>query len=310
MKDSTRVLCVMLCIVIYFSYRMGVFLQPTGGILMGGESGIYLYPFHDEKQVQVFFSNPNYEFYGDPFIQDGKFFCTSSFDKKRDERINTLFMVNSGDPSAQSGEILMQVPGEIHYPVISKDLKTVYFLRGRQLCKYDRVLGLETKVNHDSLDPYSKILLVDAQTIIYATENREETEQGEVTWERNIVLYRMDGHREILIRDAEAPAWLEEGESIFYSTTARDCYVYNILTKENTKVSDIRYTLTPVFSPDKKHYIAWSNPRFRIVGHGVQSCYVVSLNGKEEKEIKRIPMKMDGVADVWWVASDEVDKCF
>lgn len=224
--------------------------------------------------------------------------------------MNTLFMVENGNPSAQDGEILMQVPGEIHYPVISSDLQTVYFLRGRRLCKFDRLLGSETEVNQDSLDPYSKILLADNQTIIYATENRIVNEQGDATWERNIVLYRMDGGKEILIRDAEALNWFVEKESIFYSTSARECYVYNLFTKEQTKASEIRIALNPAFSPDKKYYIAWRSPRFRIVGHGMESCYVVSLDGKVAKEIKRFPMVQDEAAKVWWVASDEVDKCF
>lgn len=306
MKDYVKVLCIIICVIIYFCFRMGVFLHPEGGILMGEQSGIYLYPFDDKKPAQLYFSNPDYAFYNDPFIQDGKFFCMSHFDKKRNERMNTLFMVNNGDTSVQNGEILMQVPGEIHAPIISMDLKIVYFIRGDRLCKYDRISGLETKVNNDTLAPYAKILLVDDQTIIYATENREEDDQGEVKVTNNIILYRMDGSKEILIRDAGAPTWLKEKESIFYSTITRECYVYNILSKENTKVSDVRFAINPVFSPDKKYYITWNSPRFRIVGHGLESCYVTSLNGKMEKEIDRVPMKQDGAAKVWWIASDEV----
>lgn len=83
MKDYQKVLCVLGCVIVYFCYRMGVFLQPTGGILLGGESGLYLYPFNENKPVQLFFSNSDYEFYNEPFIQDGKFFCMSHFDKKK-----------------------------------------------------------------------------------------------------------------------------------------------------------------------------------------------------------------------------------
>lgn len=269
------------------------------------KDGVYIASLDQQSEMRQFYSH-YYELYDFPFMQDNNFFCVGY---KEEFTESTLLMVEGGLPSKKETTVLMKVKGNIKFPVITKDLNLIYYIKGlrepkkgykNSLCRYDRSTQKEYVLVEGGVDENSKILLCIDGSVIYVREEPHipnSTDKSRVKY--SIHQLFPSGETKILVENSKSQVWLEEDKSILFSGknketgVFKDIYRYDLETQENTFICNQYWRYSPTISPDKKHLIFSINTQY-----GGLYYYLASVDGKKAKEIQQL--RSSNSQPFWW----------
>lgn len=307
MKDSTRVLCVMLCIVIYYLYRVGAFMHPDGVILFTTANGVYSYSFDDGGSRKLIFSSPDYQEFDYAFSKDDVIYCVGTPRQSQgvEERSQLLAMKRnaSGDHTA---EVVAETKGIIHSPAFTTDLQAVFYLKKGALFKYEIAAKRETRINQENYIPNAHLLIAQDGTILCTIYDKSDQ------YLYHIAKIATDtGEKEILIKGGHILTWLEEGQIFLYTSAYGVLHSYDLQKKKSTKLGDVDLAIAPIVNPDQGYLLAWgpqgleidlkSSSFIRFPTHGMTTCYVTSFDGKQAKNL-HVFVAQDGcISQMYWV---------
>lgn len=99
--------------------------EGPAGRFKGTSAGIYVVSPSEKSQLELFFKDPAATSFDFPLVQDKKFFCVG-YDWIDKKELSRLYMVDPILPENNQGKVIMEVDGHISFPVIAKNLKTIY----------------------------------------------------------------------------------------------------------------------------------------------------------------------------------------
>lgn len=300
---------------------MGMFLAPEGYLLghlypficrKCPEDGIYKVPLEKKEIPTLFFRYPGYEQYGYPFLQDGKFFCvgyhSDDWENYDVAKRSALFMAEDARRvQPGSAEILVETIGTMESPVLSDDLRYVYYRKyeNQYLYKFDRETKTESKVSDDDLERGANILLLEDQSVIYGREGNSSMKY----YGYDIVQVKKDGERKVLIENASKPIWYEK-EKVFLYSNGKKNYFYDLQREESVEIegSTENWLRMPQFSPDKQYLVGVGPTRHLayFIGERLRRYYITTLNGQERLEFTWLPYYLSEEA-AWWCRKDEIE---
>jgi len=293
----------------YYTWKNGAFMNIQGTLLVPinfdtidkeGKSGFYEIVFPKGTVDRLYFSDDRYEKYMYPSMKKGIFFCVA---KKKAIGEFVLLEVREEQVSE-----LMHSDKEIHFPVVSEDLNSIWYLNYEKnenkiaskksewntisLWKYNRKTGMKEKLFDDHIS-FSSSILVTLDDSIILTQNSDEGDS-------KIIQVSPTGDINVLIAQSNSPAWYEEGKSILYRDVKKQINKYDLKTGEITNLgSDNRWwRYSPVVSPDKKYLVINDYELLYVFGgERDNQLKVISVDGKVECAVKFAKQ----TSDIMWL---------
>lgn len=294
MKRWQKGLLIIVVLLCYGTYKIllaqGEFLHVQGQILIplkqtegpvSVSDGVYIITLDGTKKRELFFQDKGWGGYAFPWVQDHRFFCVGyryHEDRSLQSHISRFYMVEQMRRTENAATVLMETPGMIFNPAITKDMRLVYYRReDEKLYCFDRKTGKESQIDGDKLVKDSSILVADDGAVIYCVEA-----------DYALVKRMPDGKKEILLQGAWRPLWYEQGKSILYVLIRKDLSserrLYRLADKSSVKISDYTYTARAL-SPDKQ-CLAYTASGY---WDPADTVCVVSMDGREERTFGSFP---------------------
>lgn len=298
-KKHKAVYILLTSLAIYVFYY-GTFISPKGNLLCSYHQvyspnyadGVYIVPFDKAKSVQLFFKLEGSWAYGYPYIQDGKFFCRLLRNNKNLEEgvDSTLVMVDdykNNIANKDAVQILMAVPGFVQSPIITKDLKNIYYKKEDKLYAFNQETGKERQISEDKIEADSNLLLARDQNVIYTKYSIRKEGDRYIT-EHSIIELYPNGETKVLIENGRYPAWYEKDKSIIYSSDKRVTYIYHLATGEQEDLGPDDWLGSPIVSPDRKYMLVErKNPASSPCG-GNDAEYTYFVTRPHSVEMKKM----------------------
>jgi len=294
-----------------YSWKNGAFMNIQGTLLVPincdtiakeEKSGFYEIILPKGTVDRLYFSDDRYEKYMYPSMKKENFFCVA---KKKETGEFVLLKVREGEVSE-----LMNSDKEIHFPVVSEDLNSIWYLNYEKnenkigsensewniisLWKYNRKAGTKEKLFDDHIN-FSSAILVTPDDSIILTQNSDE-----VDGYSKIIRVSPTGDINVLLAQANSPAWYEEGKSFLYRDVKKQINKYDLETGAITNLgSDNRWWwYSPVVSPDKKYLVINDYALLYVFGgERDNQLKVISVDGKVECAIKLAKR----TSDIMWL---------
>lgn len=277
----------------YYNWKHGAYMDIEGTLLLpinfnekttNKKAGVYqIFPLAGISD-KPYFSDDRYEKYAYPFFNGADFICVA---KKKETEDNVLL----GVENSHINEI-MTSNKSIHFPVVSSDLNTIWYLQSEEndnktawitsLWKYNRVKGMKEKLFDDRINLSSGILVAPDKSIILVQQS------GKLDGYSKIIRIFPAGEINVLLTQSNSPAWYEEGKSILYRDIKKQINKYDFETGEITNLgSDDRWWMyPPVVSPDKKYLLITEYALIQTFGgERERRLKVISINGRVEREM-------------------------
>lgn len=297
-------------VVYLYSMKASVSIKPENELLLiplritdhadtpygGNPAGIYVISPNEKSKYKLFFADLKVRSFDFPLVQDKKFFCVG-YDSIAQKDVSKLYLVDPILPENNRGEIIMQVYGRISYPVPTKDIKAVYYIKENKLFRWKRDEQKEEIISESSV---SGRFLLDHDERIYCSIDG------------SLVKLLPDGTTELLLENVGNITWYEKDKIILYASYVINdgkfqFGIYQLDNKKNTILGTLdRRTLA--LSNDKK-YLARKGDVILYNLSAPDTIYLTTIDMKESQELSYSRRMRKSIKDnICWINKSDIQQ--